>query len=121
MHGKDFGQSGRMPNLIRVFTGRKCDFVGFVLCLLLCFCGEIRKKYLSGCFFYLNYNCTFRCSIVQSVQVCLQIQGCAFESDIAHITSMEIDHKIITIVNEHLGLIQEGLLLVTGKSICTKY
>ena len=29
-------QTGRLPRLIRVFTGRTCHFVGFVMRLLIC-------------------------------------------------------------------------------------
>ena len=54
-------------------------------------------------------------SIVQSVAS----RGQKFESQLHHITFIEIDHEIIYAVILPLLLIQEGQLSVTGKSMCT--
>ena len=44
-----------------------------------------------------------------------------FESQLGHITLVEIDHEIISMTILPLLLIQEGQLSVTGASMCTKY
>ena len=38
-----------------------------------------------------------------------------------HLTSVEIDHEIISMAIQSLPLIQEGQLSVTGESMCAKY
>ena len=43
------------------------------------------------------------------------------EFEPGHITSMEIDHEIISTAILLLLLIEEGQLLVTGDSMCTMY
>ena len=47
--------------------------------------------------------------------------GFCSKDKIAIPTLVEIDHEMISTDILHLPLIQEGLLSVTSKSMCTKY
>ena len=57
--------------------------------------------------------------------VCIMSDGTSrdqvFQSQLDHITFVDIDCEIIYAVILHLPLIQEGQLSVTDKNICTKY
>ena len=44
-----------------------------------------------------------------------------FESQLCHVTFMDIDQEIISAVILPLPLIEEGHCPVTGESMCTKY
>ena len=46
-----------------------------------------------------------------------RFKGRKFESQLSHITFMETDHEIISVVILPLQLIQEGQLSVTSKSM----
>ena len=59
-------------------------------------------------------------SMVNSTSDC-RSRDHKFESELGHITFLEIDHAIMPMVILPLWLIQEGQLSVTGKSMCIKY
>ena len=46
-------------------------------------------------------------------------RGCEFSSQLGHITSIEIDHEIISVAIFPILLIQEGKFSVTDESVCT--
>ena len=46
-------------------------------------------------------------------------RGHELEPELGHITLMEVDHRIISMVILSLLLIYEGQLSITGESMCT--
>ena len=59
--------------------------------------------------------------ITQLVAHLTKSRGCKFESQLSHITFVQIDHKGISVVILPVVLIQEGQLSVSGESVYTDY
>ena len=81
---------------------------------ILCFGYDLRKLIF-------NYISEKLGPIVQSVASPTANPGVASWISAWYHTFVEIDHEIISMIILLLQLIQEGLLSVTSKSMCTKY
>ena len=91
----------QMSRLIWVFTGRKGNFLGFVMRRLILLC--IRRGSSIGSMFAWHAS------------------GPKFDPHIRHILLWRLGHENISTAILPLLLIQEEQLYVTGEKMCTKY